>query len=645
MLPRSERSAHATVVVIGAGPRAIGWLERFAAARSVAAERPRVVVQLIDPFPAGPGRIWRREQSPLLKLNSMVEDVTMFTDDSCSVEGPVRPGPSLLEWVEAVRDGRIEDVQVDPLVADELARLRRGDFPTRRLHAHYLDWFLRRAIADLDGRAVVVRRTDTVVAVESADDHDLVRLAGGDELTADAVVYAIGHTGSEPAGETAGLVRFARRHGLSYQPPAFTADADLTAFGPGDVVAVRGMGLAAIDLIVLLTEGRGGRFRRSGDSLEYVPSGREPKLLLGSRRGIPYRSKISSTLTGEAPALRYLTPDVVAQLTASPDSLDFRRDIWPLVEREMLHGYYRELFTGHPERTSRSWAEFRADLDTVDPHSPAYRSLLADAIPDPADHLLLELFDRPLTGARFEDRDELQRWVRAHLADDLHRRTAPEHSASLGLFTALLLTMFALAPVSASPAWTEESRVRDLHGWWPAYFSYVASGPPGHRIAELIALSEAGVIEFAGADIGVEPDEQRGRFVVSSPSVGGAVAVDALIDAWLPPAHADRTDNSALRDLAVSGAGSFRQGMLRVDPADARVIDAAGRPHPRRWAIGPFTDAPFAGAFSRPNTNALSFRENDRTAHAVIRRIEHVTDRGAERAGDPRTLALTGEPL
>lgn len=643
MLPRSDPPRHATVVVIGAGPRAIGWLERFAAARLAAAEHPRVVVELIDPFPAGPGRIWRRAQSPLLKLNSMVEDVTMFTDDSCAVEGPVRPGPSLLEWVEAVRDGRIPDVEVDPYVADELARLRRGDFPTRRLHSYYLDWFLRRAIADIDDGAVVVRRTDTVVAVKSADDHELVRLAGGDELTADAVVYAIGHTGSEPSGESADLIRFARRHGLRYQPPAFTADADLSAFGPRDVVAVRGMGLAAIDLIVLLTEGRGGRFVRAGDALEYRPSGREPKLLLGSRRGVPYRSKISSTLAGEAPSLRYLTPEVVARLTRHPDSLDFRRDVWPLVEREMLHGYYRELFTGHPERTTRAWTDFRSDLDDIDPHSGAFRSLLDASIPDPGDQLILDLFDRPLTGARFADRDGLQRWVRAHLDDDLRRRTAPEHSATLGLFTALLLTMFALAPVSASPAWTEESRIRDLHGWWPAYFSYVASGPPGHRIAELIALSEAGVVEFAGAEVRVQADEGQGRFVVSSPSVDGHIAVDALIDAWLPPAHADRTDNSALRDLAVSRAGSFRHGMLRVDPSDARVLDATGRPRPRRWAIGPFTDAPFAGAFSRPNTNALSFRENDRVAQSVMQRIDRAAGGSSERSAVVRTLALEGE--
>ncbi|WP_431218992.1 FAD/NAD(P)-binding protein [Leifsonia xyli] len=643
--PDPVRREPAIIVVIGAGPRAAGWLERFAVARSSAGSRTLVTIHLVDPFPAGPGRIWRRAQSPLLKLNSMVEDVTMFTDGSCTVEGPIAPGPSLFEWVEGVREGRIRDVALgdplDPLVRAEVARLRRGDFPTRRLQSHYLDWFLRQTLEALDPGVSVVRHTAVVVTVASGPDAETVRLADGTALRADAVVYAIGHTGSEPSGETQALAAFARRHGLHFQPPAFTADADLSGIRAGETVGVRGMGLAAIDLVVLLTEGRGGRFERHGDGLRYRPSGREPHILIGSRRGIPYRSKISSALAGEPPALRYLTPDVIARLTREPGMLDFRRDVWPLVERELLHGYYRELFTGHPGRTATAWEEFRAELDAVDLRSPDYPALLAAAIPDPADHLDLDAFDRPLAGARFASRDDMQQRLRDHLRDDLHRRTAPEHSATLGLFLALLHTMFALAPVSASPAWTEESRIRDLHGWWPAYFSYVASGPPGHRLEELLALSEAGIVEFAGADLTVEADEAAGEFRLESPSVAGTQPIRTLVDAWLPTAHADRTDNPALRDLAESGAASFRHGMLRVAPDDARVLDAAGRPHPRRWAIGPFTDAPFAGAFARPGTNALSFRENDRAAQAVLRLLEErAASHGATSPGSLRALSL-----
>lgn len=634
----------ASVALVGAGPRAAGWLERFAAARSVRDERPPVTVHLIDPFPPGAGRIWRRDQSPLLKLNSMVEDVTMFTDDSCTIEGPVRPGPSLLEWVEAVRAGSVDHVRVDdPLVEAELSGVQRGDFPTRRLQSHYLDWFLRRAIDALDDGVTLVLHRDRVRAVEGDEGPQTVRLASGDDLLVDTVVYALGHAGSEPVGESARFAEFAARHSLDYLAPAFTADADLDAFEAGRTVAVRGFGLAAVDLIVLLTEGRGGRFVRDGDDdgpadrLRYIPSGLEPYLLIGSRRGVPYRSKISSQLVGDPPALRHLTPEVVAALASSPERLDFRDDIWPLIARELVHGYYRELFTGHPERVRLPWPEFVAELDRVGPEGEDYRTLVARALRIPDDALHLDAFDRPLDGARFDDADALQEWTRTHLRADLHHRTDPDRSATLGLFTALLQALFAIAPHLAGELWTEESRRRDVVGWWPGYFSYVASGPPGHRLEELIALSEAGIVRFAGAGIRVTADEGAGRFRVGSASVPEETEVTALIDAWLPAATAETSDEPALLDLVASGAGSVRHGQLRVSTDDSRVLRPDGSPHPARWAIGPFTTAPFAGAFSRPRTNALAFRENDRVAHAVLDALTARTPASASPAASRET--------
>ncbi|NEE15286.1 adenylate cyclase, partial [Streptomyces sp. SID7499] len=74
---------------------------------------------------------------------------------------------------------------------------------------------------------------------------------------------------------------------------------DLDALRPGEPVIVRGIGLAFIDLMVLLTEGRGGRHE---DGV-YLPSGREPVLYVGSRRGVPYHAKIGYGWTGERPPL------------------------------------------------------------------------------------------------------------------------------------------------------------------------------------------------------------------------------------------------------------------------------------------------------------------------------------------------------
>ena len=99
------------LVIVGGGPRAFMLLERIVARAAADTGVPADVhIDIVDPHPAGAGRIWRRAQSPLLKLNSMAQDVTVFTDETCSIEGPVVAGPSLIEWVQQWRDGRLGDV-------------------------------------------------------------------------------------------------------------------------------------------------------------------------------------------------------------------------------------------------------------------------------------------------------------------------------------------------------------------------------------------------------------------------------------------------------------------------------------------------------------------------------------------------------
>src|SRR5690349_17157972 len=148
----------AAIAIVGAGPRGAGLLERIAA--SVPELLPRVGaldVHLIDPYPAGAGRIWRHAQSPLLAMNSMAADVTMFTDDSVRCAGPVVPGPSMWDWAQDLRAGRLpgEDARdLGPELAAELHALTAATFPSRRLQSAYLSWVLRHVV---DGMPAGVR--------------------------------------------------------------------------------------------------------------------------------------------------------------------------------------------------------------------------------------------------------------------------------------------------------------------------------------------------------------------------------------------------------------------------------------------------------------------------------------------------------
>jgi uncharacterized NAD(P)/FAD-binding protein YdhS len=654
-----ESQSPLRLAVIGAGPRGIGVLERLAANRADMGDHSELVVHLIDPHPAGAGRIWRLDQSPLLKLNSTAEDVTMFTDGSSVIDGPIVPGPSLVEWASQVVSGLHPDVPVvDAALWDELVGLRASSFPTRRLQSLYLSWFYRRSVEQLGDSVTVHEHCATASAVHGAPQASQeVELDDGTRLDVDVVLYALGHNGSEPTDEHRELASFAREHGLRYTAPDFTADADFSSVAPGQRVIVRGFGLAAVDLIVLLGEGRGGRFERNSDGqLDYLPSGLEPRLVIGSGRGVPYRSKIESVLRAERPEPRFFTAEVAGRL-AGLEWIHFTEHVWPLIAKEMLWGYYWELFHGHPERVSVPWECFAGVLQRCSWDSPELRGAIDAAVLDRLDRLHLADFDRPLDGRRFASRDDLQVAVSEHIRGDITLRTRPEHSATLGLFYSLLQSMFLLGDLSIAENWSARSRVKELAGEWIRYFSYVASGPPAHRLEEILALSRAGVVEFLGSSLTVWADPSTGAFRARGANSDHTVTAHALIDARLPACTASRSANPALRSLVESGAGAEEvlgdedftgtSGKLAVRVDDAGVITGDGTVHTRRFAIGPYTSAPFVGAFARPRTNAVSFRENDRVARAVIRRLAEVgkgCDGDVQVPSKHPSLALAGAP-
>ncbi|AKN70211.1 adenylate cyclase [Streptomyces sp. PBH53] len=574
------------LVIVGAGPRGTGILERLAANAPELYAGPGLDIHLVDPHPPGGGRIWRQAQSPLLWMNSQAEDVTMFTDDTVTMAGPVREGPTLHEW----------------------ARLDGRTFPDRQLQGRYLRWVYERAVADLPPNVTVHHHPHRALRVGGPrEGRQQVWLEGRPRpLLADLVILAVGHLDSELDAEQAELAAYAREHGLVHLPPDFTADSDLSALAPGAPVLVRGFGLAFVDLMVLLTEGRGGRYEAGGrDGEVYVPSGREPVLYVGSRRGVPYHSKIGYDWTGDRPPLpRFLGPAEVDALLARPGGFDFRRDVWPLVEKELGFAHYHRLFTAHPGRTAMAWADFEEKYTAAgDPAET--RALVAAAVPDPADRLDLAALDHPLDGVRYASHEDFQEGLRGYVEADLRRRHDPSFSPDLSVFLALLSVYGQLV------------RLGDIGPWWHGFFSYLASGPPGPRLRQMLALSRAGLLRFVGAGMAVTAAD--GVFRATSPTVPGfSVEARALVEARLPAPTVGRARDSLLRELHADGAAETPDGLLRVDPGDGRILDRTGRPHPRRFALGPYTDARTPGAFTRPRTGGPAFRQNDATARAVL---------------------------
>jgi hypothetical protein len=606
---RPWKEPPATIVFVGGGPRTVGLLERFAASAPELLEGRDVEIHVVDPYPVGGGRIWRREQSRLLWMNSMTSDVTIFTDESVECDGPIVPGPDLATWVAG-----------EGAVILEKAGLEQPgpmDFPPRLVQAEYLAWVWERVVRDL--RATVTTHRER--AVELTADQRVI-LESGQEIAADAVILALGYLDRLPTASESAWAAQAADAGLTYIPPGYTADVDLDGLWPKSPVIVRGFGQAFIDLMVLLTEGRGGWYDECDGLLTYHPSGDEPILYVGSRRGVPYHAKLGYTVAGTKPVpTRYLTAEALGK-----GLLDFDRDVAPLIEKELAYAHYKQLFTAHPERVRWSWEEFAKVLDDWTPQE--FEAAVVAAVPDPADRFVRGEVDRPLAGRLFEDRERFERFMTGLIEGDLVRRADSAYSADLAVFNALLSIYSVLSRAITEGQLSDEDRVRKVETEWHGFFSFVASGPPPRRLEELLALHRAGVVRFAGPELEVAIDNDR--FVAKSPNIDGEIRARAFVEARLPRPDVLATTDPLLRGLLDSGAlaadelfaadgTSLGGGQLKAD-SRSRAIRADGSTHEALFLLGPsVSGSAGSSGFSRPHFNGPGFRQNDAVARDLLK--------------------------
>src|SRR2546427_6211297 len=154
-----EVSGQLTVCIVGAGPRGVSVLERICANARHSAPGTRVTVHVVDPHRPGAGQVWRTRQSGHLLMNTVASQVTLFTDDSVDIDGPVSPGPSLYEWARCHTD-----------IWDEAHDLGPDDYPTRAFYGHYLEWVFQRVVRTAPAWVSVVVHQACAVSLDDAID-------------------------------------------------------------------------------------------------------------------------------------------------------------------------------------------------------------------------------------------------------------------------------------------------------------------------------------------------------------------------------------------------------------------------------------------------------------------------------------------
>lgn len=769
-----DSRAH-SVAIIGAGPRGLSVLERLVA---LAAERfsgagtpPTVVIHLIDPYPPGAGIVWRTDQPETLLMNTTIAEQTIFPDSSCSFVSPDgTPGSAESGFdPDGTSPGSSEGIYGPDGMSDrfgpDMAQWYRDEggtdpvdatFPSRTLYGRYLrDAYARIRDTAPDFVTIVEHPTKVESVIDlppveplghTSTDPDtvppqLIRCEDGTAIIASAVVLAVGHIPSAQTEERARLAAFAQRTGGLYIPQGLPAEAPVAEVAPGNRVIVRGMGLNYFDLQTLFTHEREGRFDPDPDiagELRYVRSGEEPRLLLGSRRGVPYRSKPICPAHPRSPwPLRYFTRENIA-LLAGLDDLDgdrkagarFNDQLWPLILADLRLAYYSTLsrirpaaFAGDPGQlreaiaeavsrhlTRRTWRETHpesrestethsADTDAAESRQReaaeaarqgrvtrealAWSEIEESLVPDPARRMSLHELLNPLEGREFDNRgpreaNSLHEWMLDFLRTDLHDSLAgPEGSAEKSLFTVLWQSRLLLKELIVAGHIDRVSIDMEICGWFESFVSGICDGPPPQRIAELLALAEAGLVEFIGPDMRIEanpdvpaPADNRDHtsadwdglpadrvpapadagtavvagssayaagdplpqiFTVTSAQVAGGITGSVVIDAASPtnavPRAADvlvhgmveRGQLTPARLTLDDGREKFLNG-LALTPRPYRTIDVEGAVHPRRFALSiQLSSVQWGLAIAaNPQTNAATLNDAHAAATAIL---------------------------
>lgn len=576
------------LTVVGAGPRALNIIERLAWKLKVDPDLPGILVNLVDPGTPGAG-VHSATQPLYLLTNTLASQVTMFSsvnpDDPDS--GP--SGPSFTEWARANGYRRVGSSfqREHEGYGEEISDL---DYLPRAMLGEYLTFCFGLIVGNAPSRIRVVHHRQ--LAVDMTAEPPTIHLDDGTALVSDGVVVATGHCETRPSPQDAEREAFASKNSgrnpkLAYFRNVYPIK-KLASILPGSTIAVQGLGLTAYDVIAELTAGRGGSFESGGNALRYVASGNEPKILLFSRQSLPYSARgVNEKGIQGGYSANFLTAAAVNAMRArkyeatGERRLDFLKDIVPLIRMEMAYAYRRshESTNVDPQGFEMTESEERIIDEILAPSTLLQCSDMASFKANAMSFLRADLAE-----AR-----------RGNVSSPLKAATDSIRDLRAGLAAAI--EFGGLLPQSH----------RFVCEDFIALTNRITFGPPLARNAELIALIEAGIVDWAGGpSASIELDAEAGRFVVTTRFANGAtrIGADALLVARVFGHRPNEDERSFSRKLVERGiARPFRNVDYQPYGIDIdrrmRVLRVDGKPNDALWAVGYVTEG------ARFHTHAL----------------------------------------
>lgn len=572
-----------SVAIVGAGSRGLGVFERLVA--HCPAQPAPLTVHLIDPQPFGAGFHLPAQPDHLL-LNTVCAQLSAFADPHM-VDGPVPiSGPSLHEWCRR-RDLRLADdgYTVRPGAGREI---QPNDFLPRRLLSEYLTWAAGEITDAAPENLTVVRHRTTAVDIHpGTPDTETVVLADGTRIDADAVFVTVGHHSLYRPAAPAPDPRLVTR---PYPLPEA-----LDSIGPGERVAVLGMGLTAMDVIATLTLGRGGAHTTGEHGMRYLPSGQEPLIVLTNRSGMPSRSRPRLHPGRMRFVPLALTTEHLDEIrTRRADGrIDFAAEVLPLIEAEMELAYYRVLLGREMGDTTDAGLEMARRCDRAG-HETLLDELRARFGTSPVPGIL----SAGLADRQWTEYSAYRDWFTAEVAADLAEAREGLGVSPLKEALEVLRDHRDVLRAVIDPPGVDDASLAAFFGEFASTVNRQVIGPQLDRSAELLSLIDAGIVRLGpGPQPKIVAPAGQGPWRLESTCLAEPlrIEVDHVVQAHVTEPGADRAPGTLLGTLVAAGRVrtlAHRGGTVHgLDVTrQGQGVDRTGTPQPRLFFLGPHTE-------------------------------------------------------
>ena len=616
------------VGIVGLGPRGLTVLERIVANERVR-KSAEMQVYLFDPNPPGVG-CHDPEQEDYLLVNTVAGQITQFSDKSVVGAGPILEGPSFHEWLEDDRCSRLGEQRRDSAVSAD-------GYYSRALFGRYLHWVYHYLKALAPSHVKITLLRDSVHKAQRNDDDSWVLATKAGSYWLNYVFLTSGHTKPAEMPKNAEVQARVGQETVTVADP-YPVRQQLAFITPNMTVGVEGLGLTTFDILAELTVGRGGRFvGLPSGGMQYVASGREPRLAAFSRSGLPLSARASNQkgVSGQYRA-RFLLPDKIRALRATR-KLDFQADVSPLLLADMQFAYY-EAYLRH-RRDPVTEMLFSNQFLCAD---VAEREALIKQYIPVQDRFSWERLIDPIPSSALTSALTFQAWMTEHLRQDLLEAKKGNVDGPLKAACDVVRDLRDnLRAAIDFGGLTEAS-----HRWVLAEFSpimnRIAVGPPASRIAELLALVDAGVLDVGfGPRASCKATQPGKRMRIGSshwPERG--IEVDVLVHARISLHSPAKDASPLLRGLLQEGHvrlfhnGALHPGGIEVN-RNFNWVSANGTAVENAWALGIPTEGVkfYTFVVPRPGVNSTALVDAGRAVTKMISMI-----------GGPVTLAPTETP-